>query len=350
MRTTLIRLSVILALLAAACGTEASPTGPTRVTQATPETTVATTASSTTVAGDTTTTGAGATTTTAATATAASEGGFPVTIDTSVGPVTIDEQPTQIVSFSPAATEILFAIGAGDQVIAVDSLSDFPTEAPTTDLSAYEPNVESIIELAPDLVVITFDPGALTDGLTAAGIPVITQFTAVSVEDAFLQYDQLGAATGHADEAAALVADMRATMDQLVADLPVLDEPITYYHELDSTLYSVTSATFIGELYGMLGLENVADPADDGSAFGYPQLSAEYLVDADPDFIFLADTKCCAVTAESLTERPGWDALSAVTEGRVVELDDDIASRWGPRMIDFMETVAAAIASFEPVQ
>lgn len=333
------RILIALAVLAAACGTEASPTGPTQLTVA-PAATTTTTASPNATA---TTVGP-----TAETTTPASEAPFPVTVELATGPVTIEAQPTRIVSFSPTATEILFAIGAGDQVVAVDSLSDFPAEAPTTDLSAYEPNVESIIELDPDLVVITFDPGALTDGLNAAGIPVLTQFTAVSIDDAFSQYEQLGAATGHTDEAAAVVADMRAKMDAIVGGLPGGASGITYYHELDSTLYSITSSTFIGELYGLLGLENVADPADDGSAFGYPQLSAEYLVDADPDFIFLADTKCCGVTADSLAERPGWEALTAVTEGRVVELDDDVASRWGPRMVDFMEIVAAAIASFEP--
>ncbi|RMH67259.1 MAG: ABC transporter substrate-binding protein, partial [Actinomyces sp.] len=119
---------------------------------------------------------------------------------------------------------------------------------------------------------------------------------------------------------------------------------ITYYHELDDTLYTVTSGTFVGEIYALFGLENVADPADaDGSAFGYPQLSAEYLVDADPDLIFLADTKCCGQSAATVAARPGWDTLTAVREGHVVELDDDIASRWGPRVVDFARAVAAAL-------
>ena len=331
MHRTIFPLLVILGLLASACGTEASPSGGTDLTVAPAKTAVE----------------LPATTVAAEVAPAEADAGFPATIETAVGPVTVEDRPTRIVSFSSTATEILFAIGAGEQVLAVDSLSDFPTEAPTSELSAYEPNVESIIELGPDLVVITFDPGDLTDGLDAAGIPVITQFTALSIEDAFQQYAQLGRATGHLGEAEQLVADMRSEIETMVASVPDRATPLTYYHELDSTLYSVTSSTFIGELYSLLGLVNVADPADDGSAFGYPQLSAEYLVEADPDLIFLADTKCCAVSAGSLAERPGWSTLTAVAEGRVVELDDDIASRWGPRMIDFLRVIAAAVEDIE---
>jgi iron complex transport system substrate-binding protein len=91
-----------------------------------------------------------------------------------------------------------------------------------------------------------------------------------------------------------------------------------------------------------LGLQNIADPADD-SGFGYPQLSAEFILEADPDFIFLADTVCCRQSAATLAERPGWDTLAAVRNGRVIELDDSVASRWGPRIVDFLRIVTTAV-------
>ena len=120
------------------------------------------------------------------------------------------------------------------------------------------------------------------------------------------------------------------------------------YHELDDALYTVTSSTFIGEVYAMAGLVNAADPADsDGSFWGYPRLSAEYLLDADPDIIFLADTKCCAQTAAAIAERPGWETLTAVSTGRIVELDDDVASRWGPRIVDFLRAIVDAVNSVD---
>lgn len=269
--------------------------------------------------------------------------GFPVTIETATGPVTIPAQPGSIISLSATATEILFAIGAGDQVVAVDEFSDFPPEAPTTDLSGFTPNVEAIASYAPDLVILSFDPEGLVASLRSLDIPVIQQDAAVTIDDTYTQIEQLGAATGLVAEAAGLVAEMRAAIDELVATLPSSAQGLTYYHELDDTLFSVTSTTFIGQLYSLLGLVNIADGSDpDG--FGYPQLSAEVIVEADPDFIFLADTVCCGQNRSTVAARPGWQNLGAVVNDRVIELDDAVASRWGPRVVDFLEIVAAAVA------
>ncbi len=299
-------------------------------------------------AGDTTTTVAAAEPTTTTTA-ANLETGFPVTVMTGLGEITIEAKPSAIVSLSPASTEILFGVGAGDQVLAVDSLSNFPESAPLDpDLSAWTPNVEAIIGMNPDLVVISGVVEDLIAGLNAAGIPVLVHSAPADINGVYEQIEQVGVATGNVGGAAALVAQMQADIADIVAGVPQYENPPTYYHELDNTLYSVTSQTFMGQIYALLGLENVADPADlDGSAYGYPQLSAEYLVDADPDFIFLADTICCAATAESLADRPGWETLSAVQDGRVVELSDDVASRWGPRVVDLLRAVADAMAAAE---
>lgn len=252
--------------------------------------------------------------------------------------------PDHIVSMSPTATEMLFAIGAGDQVVAVDDYSNYPAEAPITDLSAYEPNVEAITAYEPDLVVITEGSGDLEAGLDKLGIEVLVLPAAETIEDTYDQLAELGEVTGHEDEATEVVDGMQADIEELVANLPERDAPLTYFHELDNTLYSVSSATFIGALYDLVGLENVADPADaDGQAGGYPQLSAEYLVDADPDLVFLADTKCCEQTADTFAARPGFASLQAVTAGHVFELDDDIASRWGPRIVDLLQEIVDAV-------
>ena len=256
--------------------------------------------------------------------------------------------PARIVSISTVATEMLFAIGAGGQVVAVDSLSNYPAEAPVTDLSGFEPNVEAILGFEPDLVVLSYDPGDVVAGLDAAGVDSLLQGASMNIADTYVQILALGEITAHAGEAAALVDAMQTEMSDLAASVVERDEPLSYYHELDETLYTVTSATFIGEVYAMAGLVNAADPADaDGSSWGYPQLSAEYLLDADPDIIFLADTKCCAQTAAAIAERPGWETLTAVSTGRIVELDDDVASRWGPRIVDFLRAIVDAVNSVD---
>src|SRR5690606_25059818 len=242
---------------------------------------------------------------------------------------------------------MLFAVGAGDQVVAVEENSDYPEGVPVTDLSGFDPNLEAIIGYEPDLVVLTDDTNDVLAGLERVGVPALHTPAAETLEDVYAQIEQVGAATGHADGAAELVDDLRAEIDGLVARVPDEAAGATYYHELDAQLFTVTSDTFVGEVYALAGLENVADPADaDGQAAGYPQLSAEFLVDADPDLVFLADTECCGESAETFAARPGFASMTAVERGHVFPLDDDVASRWGPRVVDFLGAIVDAAEQF----
>ena len=274
------------------------------------------------------------------------EAAFPVTLTTANGDVTIDQRPDRIISLSPTATEMLFAIGADDQVIAVDDQSNFPPDAPTTDLSGFEPNVEAIASYEPDLVVYSTEPGDLGSTLESLGITTMLLPAAATLDDAYEQLEQLGRATGNAEAATAVVDDMRTEVDSIVSSVEMPQPPLTFYHELDDTYYSVTSQTFIGQLYGLVGLENIADAADDGGS-GYPQLSAEYVIRADPDLIFLADTKCCGQSPATVAGRPGWNSITAVRRRDVVPLDDDVASRWGPRIVEYLRTIADAVSDVE---
>lgn len=318
--------SIAVVLICAACGASGTAGTTTVAPTTAPPTTIATT------------------TTEAPTTTAGSVPGFPVTVETVAGAVTVPASPQAIVSLSPTSTEVLFAIGAGGQVIAVDDQSNYPADAPVTALTGFSSSAEAVAAFDPDLVFISFDPGDLVSGLEAVGIPTVVHPAAVSLEDAYRQIEQAGALTGNVDGASAIIEGIEAQVDELVAGLADRVEPLTYFHELDNTFYSLTSSTFVGELYGLLGLASIADPADtDG--FGYPQLSEEYILEQDPDFIFLADTKCCGQNAGAVAARPGWDQLSAVQQGRVIELDDDIASRWGPRISEFLSQVASAVDS-----
>jgi iron complex transport system substrate-binding protein len=269
---------------------------------------------------------------------------FPVTVEGASGKaVTITSKPERIVSLSPTATEMVYAIGAGDQVEAVDDQSNFPPQAPRTKLSGFQPNVEAIAGYRPDLVLLSDNEQDVVAGLDRLSIPTLLLPAAQMLDDTYGQIELLGKATGHPAEATATVTKMKADIDAIVAGIPKRATPLTYYHELDNTLFSVTSHTFTGEIYSLVGLKNIADKADkEGS--GYPQLSAEYLVKADPDLIFLADTKCCGQSAQTLAKRSGFANLTAVKHGAVIPLDDDIAQRWGPRVVDFLRTVAAAVA------
>ncbi len=273
----------------------------------------------------------------------------PAPAETTPGSAPADETvpadvPQRIVSLSPTHTEILFAIGAGDQLVAVDDFSNYPAEALElpNELSGFEPNVEAIAAYDPDLVVIGGDFTGLGDQLDELGIAWWDGPAALTIDDTYTQIEQLGVATGHVGEAAELVSSMQTDIDEIVAAAPVADEPLSFYHELDPTLFSADSSTFIGEIYSLLGLQNIADGVE-GDSGGFPQLSAEFVVSQDPDLIFLADTKCCGESAETVAARDGWAELSAVQNGNVIEMDDDIASRWGPRIVDYLAAVAAAV-------
>jgi iron complex transport system substrate-binding protein len=268
-------------------------------------------------------------------------------VDTTAAPATTAmaaDRPERIVSLSPTHTEILFAIGAGDQVVAVDNLSNYPPEAADvmTELSAYEPNVESVAALEPDLVVTDGSNPDFLSQLDSLGLAHWEGLAPLGFSDVYTQIEQLGASVGRVGEAAELVVQMQTDIDAIVADMPALDPPLSVYHELDDTYFSVTSDTFIGQVYNQLGLRNIADEAET-SGGAYLQLNAEFIISANPDLIFLADTKCCGESAATVAARPGWDAISAVTNGGVVEMDDDIASRWGPRVVEYMQAVADAV-------
>ena len=282
----------------------------------------------------------GSSTSTDTTVAMASEAVYPVT----VGDLTLDAQPMRIISLSPTATEMLYAVGAGAQVVAVDEYSNYPDEAAAlgTMLSGFEPNIEAISGFTPDLVIASYDPGTLVEQLGALNIPVFIANAATSIDNVYEQIEQIGLLTGHADTALEITAQMQMEIEAAIAGVVPPVEPISYFYELDNTLYSVTSNTFVGQIFNLFGLRNIADNVESGN--DYPQLSAEVVVSSDPDLIFLADTKCCNETAETVAARDGWGGLKAVTNNHIVELDDDVASRWGPRIIELVVAIRDAVA------
>jgi iron complex transport system substrate-binding protein len=274
---------------------------------------------------------------------------FPVVIHQSDGSnLTLDRQPRRIVSLSPTATEMLYAIGAGKQVVAVDDQSNYPASAPITKLSATQPNVEAIAGYSPDLVVATEDTGGLVKGLAVLRVPTLLEKAAKDLNESYSQIRQLGSATGHVAQANEVVSRMRSDVASIVASAGKNTRQLSVYHELDDTFFSATSRTFIGQVYVVLGLKNIADRAS-GAAPDYPQLSSEFIISSSPDLIVLADAKCCNQNLDSLGKRPGWRSIAAVKNQQVVGVDDDVASRWGPRVVDFLRQIAPRVRQLRQV-
>jgi iron complex transport system substrate-binding protein len=273
---------------------------------------------------------------------------WPLTLTAANGPVTITGLPKRIVSLDPTATEDLYAVGAGTQVIAVDQDSDYPPGVPATSLSGLTPNIEAIAKYNPSLVIASQDSGGLVAGLTKLGIPVLIEPAVATVTDVYLQIEQIGEASGHGTQAAEVVRNMRLEITDAVQQAGTKYRGLTYYWELSSApYYSATSATFIGHILDLFGLRNIADAVSKPADGGYPELSEEYIVKAKPQLIFLADNEPAdgGQTPAIVTKRPGWAGIPAVKDGEVVGLNDDIASRWGPRLPQLVVEIATALES-----
>jgi iron complex transport system substrate-binding protein len=251
------------------------------------------------------------------------------------------------VSLDPTATEDLYAVGAGKQVVAVDQDSDYPAGVPKTSLSGLTPNIEAIAKYNPSLVVASQDSGGLVKGLKKLGIPVLIEPAAATLNAAYAQIQQIGEATGHGLAGASVVTAMQQQIAGDVLKAGGSDHKnLTYYWELSANpFYSATSTTFIGEVVSLFGLKNIADAAGKPADGGYPQLSQEYIVTAKPSIIFLADNQAAdGGQAPSLVaKRPGWSGIPAVKDNEVIGLNDDVASRWGPRLPQLVAEIAKAV-------
>ena len=272
-----------------------------------------------------------------ATATPSPSPPFPVAVSGSDGKsVTLAAAPQRIVALAPSFVEVLYAVGAGDSLVAVDQNTDFPPEAAAkTKISGFQPSVEGIADQSPDLVIITFDPGGLREALERLDIKVLNLNAPESVQGVFDQIQLLGRATGHQGEAAKLVSDMRAGIDAITAKLADLPQGPTVFHELDSTYYTAGPGSFVDDLYSTLKARNIAEAAGQP----YPQMSADAIIQANPQVIVLADEDA-GESPQTVAARPGWGHIAAVQDQRVYTADPDIVSRPGPRLVDALHALA----------
>lgn len=261
--------------------------------------------------------------------------------------ITLDGPAQRILSLAPSNTEILFAIGAGEQVIGRDTFSDYPPEALSiADIGGGfgELNTEAIVSLQPDLVLAAeITPPEQILALENLGLVVYALPNPVEFDELFDNLNTVGALSGRVMEAQVLSDSLRDRL-QKVQDIliDVEDIPLVFY-ELDATdpnaPWTSGPGTFIDTMIRTAGGENL------GSALqgSWIQVSLEELIRLDPEVIILGDYTLGGVTPEMVAGRTGWEGLQAVREQRVYTFDDNLVSRPGPRLLDGLEALAALL-------
>jgi iron complex transport system substrate-binding protein len=247
------------------------------------------------------------------------------------------------VSLSPTHTETLFALDLGHLVVAVDSASDYPSAAldvRQTNLIAESASLDELLSYEPDVVLVGEDFTGIVGRLSAAGVASWSGPPATSLDDVYRQIEELGDVVGFRDRADELVGRMRADLEALVSSLPAGDQ-LSYFFEVDPSYVTASPGTYLDSLFGTLGLTSIAPSSEDA----FVQLSADTIISANPDVIILADANCCGVGIDQVAARPGWSSVSALANGAVVTIDDAVASRWGPRTIELLESVAGAVVA-----
>jgi iron complex transport system substrate-binding protein len=262
---------------------------------------------------------------------------FPVTVHRSDGrELTIPKAPQRIASLSPAATEVLYAVGAGPQIVATDLQSDYPAEAEnTTKLDAFQPDPESIAGVEADLIIIANNQDGIVEVLDRLGEKVLFLEVPDTIDGVMAQVWLLARVSGHAEEGGRLAQEMKDRMRAVTDKLADVEEGPRVYHELDNTFFTVAPNSFVGDFYNLLKAHNIAE----GAPTAYLQLSQEEILDRDPEVIVLADADA-GESSQTVKARPGWGVISAVKNDRIYVIDPDIVSRPGPRVADGLEQLA----------
>ncbi len=268
----------------------------------------------------------------------------PITLTDGLGrTVTLKSPAQRVVSLTPATTEILFAVGAGSQVIGRDMFSDYPAEAQSvSDIGGSwgEYNLEAIVALQPDLVLAGgINPPELVASLEGLGLTVYFLPNPATLEELYANLETVGSLTGHEAEAAALVGSLQARVAAVDEKIMPLSYAPTVYYELDATNptkpFTAGPGTFVDLLIARAGGINI------GSALSgqWAEISLEELVVQNPAIIILGDS-AYGETPEKVAARPGWESLAAVQNGQIFPFDDNLVSRPGPRLVDGLEALA----------
>ena len=241
----------------------------------------------------------------------------------------------RVVSLSTTHTEVIQVLGGENLLVGVDSFSK--TDLSIEKLDAFTVTAEDLLKLNPDLVVIAFDFNGIVEGLESLEINYALLPPARNFEDVYFQIEEIGNLINKVDESKDLVSSMKNDVKEIMEAFS--QENIRVFHEIGFTygIYTINENSFIGEIYNLLGIENVANLKEDPFGSGYPEFSEEEVVNSDPNLIVVGHSD---YLNKDLSTRTGWEEITAVKSSNVYFLDENLANNWGASTVDLINTLS----------
>ena len=242
----------------------------------------------------------------------------------------------RVISLSTTHTEVIQVLGGESLLVGVDSFSE--TELPIEKIDAFTVTAEDLVELNPDLVIVAFDFNGIIEGLESLEINYALLPPARDFDDVYTQIEEIGALINKSDESLELVSAMQNDVEEIIQNFS--SENITVFHEIGFTygIYTVNENSFIGEIYNLLGVNNVANLKEDPFGSGYPEFSEEEVLASNPNLIVVGHSD---YLNKDLSTRVGWGEITAVQSGNVFFLDENLANNWGASTVDLLNTLSA---------
>ena len=241
----------------------------------------------------------------------------------------------RVVSLSTTHTEVIQVLGGESLLVGVDSFSE--TELPVEKIDAFTVTAEDLMKLNPDLVVIAFDFNGIVEGLESLEMNYALLPPARNFEDVYSQIEEIGNLIDRENESSDLVSSMKSDVEEIIENFS--QENIRVFHEIGFTygIYTINENSFIGEIYNLLGVENVANLKEDPFGSGYPEFSEQEVLESNPNLIVVGHSD---YLNKDLSTRIGWEQIGAVQTGNVFFLDENLANNWGASTVDLINTLS----------
>ena len=248
----------------------------------------------------------------------------------------------RVVSLSTTHTEIIQTLGGENLLVGIDSFSE--SELPIEKIDAFTVTADELVNLNPDLVIVAFDFNGIIDGLEALNLNYVLLPPARNFDEVYTQIMEIGNLINKSEESIDLVSEMENDVAEIIENFSA--QNVKVFHEIGYTygIYTVNENSFIGEIYNLLGVDNIANFKEDPFGSGYPEFSEEEILMANPNLIIVGHSD---YLNKDLSTRVGWEEITAIQSGNLFFLDENLANNWGTNTVDLLNTLSEVTQSQE---